>query len=139
MVKNGRAQPEETTWDSHSWGVQRGWVKCALGGSRRQGPWRSRGVECHLSDGLIWCAKLRLDTVGLTSQRAGGFGTSLLQTGWSLFHCGVSDSETREAGGGDSCCPPAQCLYAGACPGEPERCLPPPLGGGRDRDCCWCL
>lgn len=42
----------------------------------------------------------QLDTVGLTSAHSLGSGTSSLERGWTLFHCGVAHGERGRVGVG---------------------------------------
>ena len=84
---------------------------CQLGGSRRQGPWRSdtwlpkqalgtrnvtslMGKESELAREV---EKLLVDIVGSTSTHSKDSWTSLLGRHWTLFHSGVASSERRQA------------------------------------------
>nr|XP_049618339.1 craniofacial development protein 2-like [Syngnathus scovelli] len=103
---------------------QKGRVQCELGGSQRQGPWRSDPRLQKLALGT-WNAtslagkepelvceaeKFRLDIVGLASMHSLGSGTSPLERGWTLFHSGVTHDERRRAGVGIFIAP-----WLGAC------------------------
>ena len=74
--------------------------------------------------------------VGLTLTHGKGFGSSLLERGWTVFHSGITDGERRRAGVANLVAP-----RLSACTFTPvnEGSLPPPSGGGKDPDCCLCL
>ena len=81
----------------------RGPVLCRSGGSQRRGPWRSESLVLKLAIGilnvtslmgkepeLVWeIERYRLEIVGLASTDSLDPGTSLLESGWTLFYDGV--------------------------------------------------
>ena len=131
----------------------RGRVQCELGGSRKQGPWRSdpRLQKLTLSTWNVTSLmgkepelvreveKFRLDIVGLTSTHSKDSGTTLLERGWTLFHSGVANGERRRAGVAILVAPRLSAYMLELTPSGREGSLPPPQGGGTDPDCCLCL
>ncbi|CAG5929455.1 unnamed protein product [Menidia menidia] len=102
----------------------RGRVRCALGGGRSRGSWRTdprlqklalgtwnvtslAGKEPEL---VCEAERFRLDIVGLASTHSSGSGTSLLERGWTLCYSGVAPGERRRAGVGILIAP-----HLGAC------------------------
>lgn len=64
----------------------------------------SRDMQCHLSGKkpalLSEAEKFRLDIVRLAPTHSLGFGTKLLESGWSFFHSAVAYGERCRAGVG---------------------------------------
>ena len=94
--------------------VQKGRVRCDLGGGRGRGPRRPNPRTVTLAMGTWNVTSLggkepelvreveqyQLEIVGLASMHSLGSGTKLLERGWTLFYSGVAHGERRRAGVG---------------------------------------
>ena len=90
--------------------VQKGRVRCDLGGGRGRGPRRPNPRMVTLAMGT-WNVNSQpelvqeierywLEIIGLSSTHSLGSGTELLERGWTLFYSGVARGERRRAGVG---------------------------------------